>query len=79
MRDRIFTKTREAVVDLQPRQFGAYALMKSRTDTGGFIQAADADGKQVSIAHIEVDAVPTRPADHALTKALPELRDHLAA
>jgi hypothetical protein len=49
--------------------------MESRTDTGGLIQQANANGQQVSIAHIEADAPPTRPADHALTKALPGLCD----
>jgi hypothetical protein len=35
-------------------------------DTGGLVQPTDANGQQVSIAHIEVDASSTRPADHAL-------------
>ena len=56
MRDRVFAKTREAVVVFQPRQLGGYALMESWTDTGGLIQEADANGQQVSIAHIEADA-----------------------
>jgi hypothetical protein len=79
VRDRIFAKTREAIVDFQPRQLGAYALMESRTDTGGLIQVADANGQQVSIAHIEADARPTRAADHASTKTLPGLCDEFAA
>jgi len=53
--------------------------VESRTDTGGFIQAADGNGQQVSIAHIEADAAPTRCADHALTKTLPGLCNEFAA
>ena len=79
MRDRVFAKTWEAVVDFQPRQLGAYALVESRTDTGRFIQAADGNGQQVSIARIEADAVPTRRADQALTKTLPGLCNEFAA
>jgi hypothetical protein len=79
MRDRIFAKTREAVVDFQPRQLGTYALVESRTDTGRLIQAADRNGQQVSIAHIEADTRPTRRADYALTKTLPGLCAEFAA
>jgi hypothetical protein len=79
MGDRVFAKAREAVVDFQPRQFGAYALMERWTDTRGLIQAADGNRQQVSIAHIEADAAPTRRADHALTKMLPRLCDEFAA
>jgi hypothetical protein len=78
MRDRVFAKTREAVADFQPGQLGADALVESRTDTGGFIQAADGNGQQVSIAHIEADAAPTRRAAHALTKTLPMLCNEFA-
>src|SRR6266436_7022237 len=79
MRDRVLAKSREAVSDFQPRQLGAHALVESRTDTGGLVQAADGNGQQVSIAHIETDAAPTRCADHALTKTLPGLRDEFLA
>jgi hypothetical protein len=79
MRERVFAKTREAVVDFQPRQLGAYALVESRTDSGAFIQAADGNGQQVSIAHIKTDAASTRRADHVLTKTLPGLCNQLAA
>jgi hypothetical protein len=79
MRDRVFAKPREAVVDFQPRQLSAYALMESRTYTGGFIQAADGNGQQVPITHIEADATTTRRADHALTKTLPWLCDEFSA
>jgi hypothetical protein len=37
MRDRVLAEAREVVVDLQPRQFGAYTLMECRTHTGGLI------------------------------------------
>jgi hypothetical protein len=33
-------KAREVVVDFQPWQLGAYALVESRMDTGGLVQAA---------------------------------------
>jgi hypothetical protein len=79
MCDGVFTEAWEAIVDLQPRQLGAYTLMESRPDTGGLIQPADADGEQVSIAHVEADTYPTRFADHALTKTLPGLCDEFAA
>ena len=79
MRDRVCAKTREAVVDFQPRQLGAYALVESRTYAGGLVQAADGNGQQVPIAHIEADAAPTGCADLALTKTLPGLCDEFAA
>jgi hypothetical protein len=59
MCDCVFVKAREAVVNFQPRQLGAYTLVESRTHTGGLIQAADGNGPQVSIAHIEADTAPT--------------------
>jgi hypothetical protein len=54
--------------------------MESWTDTSGLIiYAADANGQQVSVAHIEVNIPSTRRADHALTKTLRGLCDEFPA
>jgi hypothetical protein len=58
MSDRVLTEAQEAVVYFQPRGLRAYALVESRTDAGRLIQAADSNGKQVSITHIGADAIP---------------------
>src|SRR5579863_4242721 len=79
MGDDVFAETREAVVDFQPRQLGAYALMERRTDAGGLIEAADANGQQASFTHVEADARTTRLADHPLTETLPGLCNKLPA
>jgi hypothetical protein len=50
----------EVIVDFQPRELGAYALMEIRMDTS-IIQPADANGQQVSVADIEVDASRQEP------------------
>jgi hypothetical protein len=45
-----------------------HADVLAKLSYGRLIQPADANGQQVSIAHIEVDAPQTGAADHALAK-----------
>jgi hypothetical protein len=79
MRNRVLVETWQVIADFKPRQFGAYALMEGRTHAGGLIQTADANGQQVSTAHIEADARSTRRADHTLAKTLQGFCDEFAA
>src|ERR1700720_610530 len=53
--------------------------MDRRTDAIGFIQQADANGQQVSLAHVEADTPAARRAVHAPTKTLPGLGIQLAS